>query len=75
MDEEHPDRLTCTIELKPGEQLKLPQALIEKVGPGRWKVTMEQCPETATASASRRHDAFLSGYSPADEGLYDDLGG
>ena len=22
----------------------------------------------------RRHDAFLNGYVPADEGLYDDLG-
>ncbi|MGI0494196.1 hypothetical protein ACN4EG_20620 [Alkalinema pantanalense CENA528] len=26
-----------------------------------------------TLSATRSHDAFLNGYAPEDEGLYDDL--
>jgi hypothetical protein len=28
----------------------------------------------AGAATIRRHDAFLSGYAPEDEGLYDDFG-
>ena len=30
--------------------------------------------ELARVQSVRRHDAFLSGYAPEDEGLYDDLG-
>ncbi|MCI0377349.1 MAG: hypothetical protein L0215_07075 [Gemmataceae bacterium] len=63
--------LTCIVELAPGEQLRLPLELVSKVGPGRWVVTVRPEP----AGAVRRHDAFLSGYAPEDEGLYDDLGG
>lgn len=33
------------------------------------------CGGPVAASKIRRHDAFLKGYAPDDEGLYDDLGG
>lgn len=75
MMEEHLVDMSCTVELKPGEKLTLPQTLVEKVGPGRWIVTVRPCPEAVVAVAVRRHGAFLSGYAPEDEGLYDDLGG
>ena len=74
MQEVSPVQLTCTVELKPGEQLTLPESLVAKVGPGHWIVTMQRFPETSTASPPRRHRAFLNGYAPDDEGLYDDLG-
>ncbi len=61
--------LACTVELKVGEKLSLPAALVERVGPGRWMLTVSRCPEPAT----RRHDAFLNGFADEDEGLYDDL--
>jgi hypothetical protein len=60
--------LAYTVELEPGEKLSLPPALVESVGPGRWILTIRPCP-----SAVRRHDAFLNGYAPEDEGLYDDI--
>lgn len=65
--------LTYTLELAAGERLTLPQDMIEKVGPGRWIVTVRQCTGPVASPSVRRHDAFLSGYAPADEGLYDDL--
>jgi hypothetical protein len=68
-----PAQLTCTLELKPGEQFTLPQSLVEKIHPGRWIVTMWPCSDTIAAPPVRRHDAFLHGYAAADEGLYDDL--
>jgi hypothetical protein len=70
MPEQTPD-LAFTIELAPGERLTLPAALVEKVGPGRWIVTVR--PWLEPPSAVRRHDAFLNGYAAEDEGLYDDL--
>ena len=66
--------LSCTVELKPGEQFALAAAFVEKVGPGRWIVTVRPSPETSAPRAVRRHDAFDNGYAPEDEGLYDDLG-
>lgn len=67
--------LTCTLELAPGERLTLPPDMIAKVGPGRWIVTVRPCTGPAASPSVRRHDAFLSGYAPADEGLYDDFPG
>jgi hypothetical protein len=66
-----PLNLTYEIELGPGEKLSLPASLVESVGPGRWMITVEPLGE-ATATVVRRHDAFLNGYAPEDEGLYDD---
>jgi hypothetical protein len=65
--------LAATVDLQPGQRLSLPDELVEKVGPGRWVITVR--PATPAAAAVRRHDAFLSGYAPEDEGLCDDFAG
>ena len=65
--------LAITVNIRPGERLSLPADLLDKVGPGRWIVTVR--PLGGPPSAARRHDAFLSGYAPSDEGLYDDIAG
>jgi hypothetical protein len=68
--------LSSSVELKPGEELRLPRELVEKVGPGRWTITIT--PWTSESGAPppiRRHDAFLQSFAPEDEGLYDDLAG
>ncbi len=57
--------LAITVDLQPGERLSLPADLIERIGPGRWVITVRQA--TPLAGAVRRHDAFLSGYAPEDE--------
>lgn len=64
--------VSYTVEVEAGEKLTLPPALVEAVGPGRWVLTVR--PWTAAAvQPTRRHDAFLNGYGPEDEGLYDDI--
>jgi hypothetical protein len=60
--------LEYEVELQPGEKLTLPSALVESVGAGRWIITVEP----AGAAPVRGHGAFLNGYAPEDEGLYDD---
>ena len=66
--------LAYTVELEEGEKLTLPSALVDTVGPGRWILTV--CPWPGPPPAAvRRHDAFLNGYAPEDEGVYDDLAG
>lgn len=67
-----PGEIVCTVDVKPGEKLTLPPSLVENVGPGRWLVSVRSCGGLATVEV-RRHDAFLDGYAPQDEGLYDDL--
>ena len=62
--------LSCEIELRPGEKLSLPTALTERVGAGRWLVSVR--PVREESGSIRSHDAFLESYDPADEGLYDD---
>lgn len=59
--------LAYEIELQPGERLTLPAALIESVGVGRWRITVQPA-----GMSVRGHDAFLNSYAPEDEGLYDD---
>ena len=61
--------IECEIELGPGEKLRLPETLTERVGAGRWLVTVQP---VAALEAVRIHSAFLDSYSPEDEGLYDD---
>ena len=68
-----PAALEFAIELQPGEKLSLPTALVESVGPGRWIVSVRPWSGETGAPEVRRHDAFLRGYAPEDEGLYDDL--
>ena len=60
-------RLTYEIELQPGEQLRLPEALVAGVGPGRWRLTIQP----VRRAPVRSHSAFLNSYDAEDEGLYD----
>lgn len=60
--------LSYEVELQIGEQLALPNEMIRSVGAGRWLITITPLSDVGT----RPHDAFLNGYSPEDEGLYDD---
>ncbi len=60
-------RLTYEIELQPGEPLRLPEALIAAIGPGRWRLTVQP----VRRPPLRSHAAFLNSYAPEDEGLYD----
>jgi hypothetical protein len=60
-------RLTYEIELQPGEQLRLPEALVASIGPGRWRLTVQPVRQPRV----RSHAAFLNSYAPEDEGLYD----
>lgn len=71
--QDEPFHLTCEIELKPGEKLILPAQIADSIGPGRWLVTVQNI--APAAEVPRRHSAFLNGYSPEDEGLYDDYPG
>jgi hypothetical protein len=61
-------RLTYEVELHPGEQLHLPEPLLASIGPGRWRITVQQLRPRPT----RSHAAFLESYAAEDEGLYDD---
>jgi hypothetical protein len=62
--------LSCEIELRPGEKLSLPTALTERVGAGRWLVSVKAVSDDIVPV--RSHEAFLESYDPADEGFYDD---
>lgn len=62
-------QLTYEIELQPGEKLALPTEMVERIGPGRWLVTVQPAPK---GRFIRDHSAFLNSYAPEDEGLYDD---
>lgn len=69
----NPDKaspLIYDIELKAGEALKLPDALISSIGPGQWRITVQPISQEQPMP-TRDHTAFLKGYSPEDEGLYD----
>ncbi len=60
-------QITYDIELQPGEPFSLPVDVSKIVGPGHWQVTIKPAQEEI-----RVHSAFLNGYAPEDEGLYDD---
>lgn len=62
--------LTYEVELQPGEKLTLPESLINTLSAGRWLIKIQQKP--TNSENIRSHDAFLNGYAPEDEGLYDD---
>ena len=63
-----PSHLSYEVELQPGEKLTVPAALANRVGPGRWVITI--CPAN-NAVPIRDHSSFLNGYAAEDEGLYD----
>ena len=71
----HLVELACTVDVVPGEKLTLPAALVDGLSAGRWIVTVRPWNGPAEFPAARRHDAFLNGYAPEDDGLYDDLAG
>ena len=64
-------RLIYEIELQPGEQLRLPEALVVSIGPGRWRLSVQPVRKPPV----RGHAAFFNSYAPEDEGLYDDYPG
>ncbi len=68
--------LSCEVELLSGETLTLPDEITHQIGVGRWLISIAPAPLatgiSAPAEAVRQHDAFLNGYAPEDEGLYDD---
>ena len=59
-------------ELHPGEKLILPPAIVDRVGPGHWVITVSPVQPTTPESSVRDHSAFLNSYAAEDEGLYDD---
>ena len=62
--------LTYEIEIQPGETLTLPESLVEQIGAGSWIISIQ--PKLNQTQKIRNHHAFLNGYAPEDEGLYDD---
>ena len=64
--------LTYEVELQTGEKIILPDAIANNIGQGRWLITITPLPTDSFQSLVRSHDAFLNGYAPEDEGLYDD---
>ncbi len=62
--------VSCQIELRAGERLVLPDEIQKQVGPGSWIVTIRPADSPQTGP-TRDHRAFLNGYAPEDEGLYD----
>jgi hypothetical protein len=64
--------LSYEVELQTGEKLSLPDSLLDSIGVGRWVVTIQPVASTSETPSIRNHQAFLNGYAPEDEGLYDD---
>ncbi|MGL4514082.1 MAG: hypothetical protein ACRCT8_13405 [Lacipirellulaceae bacterium] len=62
--------LSYRVALAPGEPLALPPEASSVVGPGEWLISIRP---TEGDGVTRDHSAFLSGYGPEDEGLYDDV--
>ncbi|MBW4646577.1 MAG: hypothetical protein KME23_26910 [Goleter apudmare HA4340-LM2] len=44
--------------------------MLDSVGTASWVITIQK--KVKLPVATRTHDAFLQGYAPEDEGLYDD---
>ncbi len=64
--------LSCEIELQTGEKLTLPDEITNSIGAGRWLISIAPVANAVQTTPIRQHDAFLQGYAPEDEGLYDD---
>jgi hypothetical protein len=65
-------QLSYDVELQSGETLKLPESVLNRVGPGRWRIIITPLKEEVAVPPVHGHTAFLNGYAPEDEGLYDD---
>jgi hypothetical protein len=64
--------LTYEIELQTGEKITLPDAIANTIQEGRWLITITPLTSDSLQNHARSHNAFLNGYAPEDEGLYDD---
>jgi hypothetical protein len=64
--------ISCAIELRTGEALRLPDEIVQIIGPGRWLVSIRPADHVATNCTIRDHSAFLNSFAPEDEKLYDD---
>lgn len=65
-------QLSYDFELQQGELLELPESVVNQIGPGRWRIIIAPLQEEISTGTVRGHSAFLNGYAPEDEGLYDD---
>jgi len=61
-------KLAFEVEIEEGEQLNLPSSIVQRIGKGKWVITIQ--PKTLVSD--RLHSFFLNSYVPEDEGLYDD---
>ena len=64
--------LSCEVELLSGETLTLPSEITDRIGTGRWLISIIPAPIAQSIEPVRQHDGFLHSYAPEDEGLYDD---
>jgi hypothetical protein len=64
--------LTYEVQLQSGEALVLPDSITNSLSEGRWLVTIQPAESSIQISATRSHAAFLNGYAPEDDNLYDD---
>lgn len=58
--------LSFELEVQADKKLLIPDFVIDELSEGKWLVTVQP------AIPTRSHQAFLNGYAPEDEGLYDD---
>ena len=58
--------LSFEVQLSEGEKLDIPESINQQLGEGKWVVKIQP------SHSMRSHSAFLKGYAPEDEGLYDD---
>ena len=61
-------KLAFEVEIEEGEQLNLPSSIVQRIGKGKWVITIQ--PKTLVSD--HLHSSFLNSYVPEDEGLYDD---
>ena len=64
--------LTYEVQLQSGETLVLPDTITNSLSEGRWLVTIQPAEPSTQISTPRSHTAFLNGYAPEDDNLYDD---
>lgn len=60
--------LSCEIQVRPGEAISLPPEITERVGAGRWLVTIT--PVVQHATPVRVSDRSLADYELADHGIH-----
>lgn len=66
-----PIKLTYRIQINEDESFTLPKSLLNIIGAGDWLVTIEKINPDTNSNPIQEHQAFLNGYDPMDEELYD----